>query len=548
MGSNGGKDIKICENDAAECSETTVEINIKTLDSQIYTLRVNKCVPVPELKKQIASVTGVLSEQQRLICRGKILNDDQLLSAYHVEDGHTLHLVTRQPVIPSSDSSLNQPAADPPSCTGHNPNNHLSTRMVVSTSTIPDNRYGPFSDPSLIGAVLRITFELQRIGRGIVGIDPNRPPSELLLTAPGLTGLRNSSNQQPEQATSTSVPLESLEPSVIPDSLTTLSRFLDNLRQRNGGRRGANSRNSGTRGNRGNDLNADMHSSEQRRLPTPEYLAELMLSRRQIIIERGIESLSQLARQLEGQASVTDLSERSRIQVNALRSGYLFQYLGVLLLELGRIILTLQMGQTPTEVLVNAGPSVFLSSRNLIMVRMPLPNRARVRARARARARARSRFVSISIGTVQLGSGFSGGSPASGSLQRAEPSSSRPQGAGIPLSSNRNSDQQDAAGRNLNSSTRESQSRNVSSSQEGAATTGSEEGIFLSNVLRQIMPIISENIGAESNSLSRGRANPVENQVSLHFILLYISNLKVELRYFFSSAWTIKLLSFSLIL
>lgn len=59
-----------------------------------------------------------------------------------------------------------------------------------------------------------------------------------------------------------------------------------------GGRRGANSRNSGTRGNRGNDLNADMHSSEQRRLPTPEYLAELMLSTRQIIIERGIESLS----------------------------------------------------------------------------------------------------------------------------------------------------------------------------------------------------------------------------------------------------------------
>lgn len=131
-------------------------------------------------------------------------------------------------------------------------------------------------------------------------------------------------------------------------------------------------------------------------------------------------------------------------------------------------------------------------------------------------------------------------------MQRAEPSSSRPQGAGIPLSSNRNSDQQDAAGRNLNSSTRESQSQNVSSSQEGAATTGSEEGIFLSNVLRQIMPIISENIGAESNSLSRGQANPVENQVSLHFILLYISNLKVELRYFFGSAWTIKLLSFLL--
>lgn len=41
-------------------------------------------VPVPELKEQIATVTGVLSEQQRLICRGKVLKDDQLLSAYRI--------------------------------------------------------------------------------------------------------------------------------------------------------------------------------------------------------------------------------------------------------------------------------------------------------------------------------------------------------------------------------------------------------------------------------------------------------------------------------
>lgn len=41
-------------------------------------------VPVPALKEQIASVTGVVSEQQRLICRGKVLKDDQLLSAYRI--------------------------------------------------------------------------------------------------------------------------------------------------------------------------------------------------------------------------------------------------------------------------------------------------------------------------------------------------------------------------------------------------------------------------------------------------------------------------------
>ena len=41
-------------------------------------------MPVPALKEQIASVTGVLSEQQRLICCGKVLKDDQLLSAYRI--------------------------------------------------------------------------------------------------------------------------------------------------------------------------------------------------------------------------------------------------------------------------------------------------------------------------------------------------------------------------------------------------------------------------------------------------------------------------------
>lgn len=44
MGSNGVLPIKIPRNGAAECSQTTVEIKIKTLDSQTYTLRVDKCV------------------------------------------------------------------------------------------------------------------------------------------------------------------------------------------------------------------------------------------------------------------------------------------------------------------------------------------------------------------------------------------------------------------------------------------------------------------------------------------------------------------------
>lgn len=44
MGSTGGDEVMISGSGEAQCSEATVEIKIKTLDSQTYTLRVDKCV------------------------------------------------------------------------------------------------------------------------------------------------------------------------------------------------------------------------------------------------------------------------------------------------------------------------------------------------------------------------------------------------------------------------------------------------------------------------------------------------------------------------
>lgn len=46
MVSNGAEDVQICGSGEAECPETTVEIKIKMLDSQTYTLRVDKCVNI----------------------------------------------------------------------------------------------------------------------------------------------------------------------------------------------------------------------------------------------------------------------------------------------------------------------------------------------------------------------------------------------------------------------------------------------------------------------------------------------------------------------
>ncbi|GJN15564.1 hypothetical protein PR202_gb02486 [Eleusine coracana subsp. coracana] len=68
----------------ADDPESTIEINIKTLDSQVHKLRVQKNVPVSVLKEKIVEATGVPLDQQRLIFRGRVLKDDHLLSEYRI--------------------------------------------------------------------------------------------------------------------------------------------------------------------------------------------------------------------------------------------------------------------------------------------------------------------------------------------------------------------------------------------------------------------------------------------------------------------------------
>lgn len=50
---------------------------------------------------------------------------------------------------------------------------------------------------------------------------------------------------------------------------------------------------------------------------------------------------------MEQEGASTDPTIRGEIQTEALQVGLAMQHLGVLLLELGRTILTLRMGQSP---------------------------------------------------------------------------------------------------------------------------------------------------------------------------------------------------------
>ncbi|KAJ4958873.1 hypothetical protein NE237_025984 [Protea cynaroides] len=433
MGSNGADEVMIAGGDEAECSEATVEIKIKTLDSQTYTLRVNKCMPVPALKEKIATVTGVISEQQRLICRGKVLKDDQLLSAYHVEDGHTLHLVVRQPVPSSSASTMgfmgseslpDHPATDSAFSAGQSQGNHVAHSVVLGTFNIADQGDGVIPDLNrIISTVLSSVFS--NIGSGSEGVNHREPGSEGHERTSGASGLPQAAQSQPEQSTTSaqSVPLHGgfriptaislgpLQPPVIPDSLTTLSQYLGHMMHEfsvNGGSQNGNAQVGGIHRSEAREQGASSRLGVGPEwLPTPAALAEVTSSTRQMLIDQAGDCLLQLTRQLEDQANVTDPLARMTIQSNVMRSGILLQNLGAFLLELGRTTMTLRMGRAPSEAMVNAGPAVFISTSgpNPIMVQ-PLPFQPG------------TNFGAIPMGAVNPGSGLVGGTLGSGFVPR----------------------------------------------------------------------------------------------------------------------------------
>ncbi|KAL5841942.1 hypothetical protein ACOSQ3_012545 [Xanthoceras sorbifolium] len=388
----------------AEGSETTIEIKIKTLDSRTYTLKVDKQVPVPALKEQIASVTGVLSEQQRLICRGKVLKDDQLLSAYHVEDGHTLHMVVRQPIPPSADGS--HPG------TSHSHGNQVAPSVVIETFNVPDQGDGVPPEISQIVSAVLGSFGFSNIGSGGSGIDVRELVSQRLERTSVASGTSDSAQQQAEPAGTrvqlnrpqsafgipTAVSLGPLQPPVIPDSLTTLTQYLSHMRREFDGI-GIGVGNNVQAGTEERDSSSTSQSGTvQEGLPTPASLAEVMRSTRQMLIEQVGESLLQLAGELDNQVNVNDPSLRMNTQSNAWRTGVILHNLGAFLLELGRTTMTLRLGQTPSEAVVNAGPAVFISPTgpNPLMVQ-PLPFQPG------------TGFGAIPVGSVQPGSGLVNG-------------------------------------------------------------------------------------------------------------------------------------------
>ena len=97
-----------------------------------YLVSVNSCSTVRDLKSIVKTSAEIDESRQRLIYRGRVLQDETQLGEYHIEDQHVVHLVVRPEASPISPEAVPTPIEPPPSLE-HLRQGLLSIRTILSS-------------------------------------------------------------------------------------------------------------------------------------------------------------------------------------------------------------------------------------------------------------------------------------------------------------------------------------------------------------------------------------------------------------------------------
>jgi len=113
------------------------DIIVKTLSNDVHHFKISTEITIAEFKELIAVATNVDVERQRLIYRGKVLLNENVIKEYNIESGHTVHMVAKPLNLPPS---ATQAASEPPqSDAAYASNENLSSSAGSSENLATGN-------------------------------------------------------------------------------------------------------------------------------------------------------------------------------------------------------------------------------------------------------------------------------------------------------------------------------------------------------------------------------------------------------------------------
>lgn len=72
-----------------------LELKVKTINDEVHLIHVDHDMIISDVKTRVKVVTAIPEERQRLIFKGRVLQDEDTVEEYQIEDGQTIHMVAR---------------------------------------------------------------------------------------------------------------------------------------------------------------------------------------------------------------------------------------------------------------------------------------------------------------------------------------------------------------------------------------------------------------------------------------------------------------------